>query len=140
VRAVVRRAVAGSVARQGGFTLIELMLVAMIIGILASIALPTYQNSIIVSKEAVLREDLFRFRDQIDQYQADKGKYPASLEALVEDGYLRKLPVDPITGAADWVPVMAEPDPDNPAEAPGVYDVKSASPALSLSGTPYSEW
>lgn len=123
-----------------GFTLIELMMVAFVISVLASIALPQYKNSIIQSKEAVLREDLFRFRDLIDQYYADKGRYPASLEALVEDGYLRRLPVDPITGAADWQVVYAEPDPDNPGEAPGVSDVKSASAAFSLSGTPYNEW
>jgi general secretion pathway protein G len=125
---------------ERGFTLIELMMVAFIISVLASIALPQYKNSIIQSKEAVLREDLFRFRDLIDQYYADKGRYPASLEALVEDGYLRRLPADPITGAADWVVVFAEPDPDNPGEAPGVSDVKSASQAVSPSGTSYSEW
>ena len=123
-----------------GFTLIELMMVAFIISVLAAIALPQYKNAIIQSKEAVLRENLFRFRDSIDQYQADKGRYPASLEALVEEGYLRKVPADPITGAADWEVVPAEPDPDNPGETPGIYDVKSASPALSLAGTPYNEW
>lgn len=129
-------------ARRGasGFTLIELMMVAFIISVLAAIALPQYKNAIVQSKEAVLRENLFRFRDLIDQYQADKGRYPASLEALVQDGYLRRIPADPITGAADWEAVPAEPDPDNPGEAPGIYDVRSASTALSMSGTPYSEW
>jgi general secretion pathway protein G len=126
--------------RERGFTLIELMMVVFIMSVLAGIALPQYHNAIVQSKEAVLRENLFRFRDLIDQYQADKGKYPASLEALVEDGYLRRMPVDPMTGAADWVAVLSEPDPDNPGEAPGVYDVKSASTATSLGGTPYAEW
>jgi len=126
--------------RGEGFTLIELMMVAFVISVLAAIALPQYKNSIIQAREATLKEDLFIFRDTIDQYQADKGRYPASLEALVEEGYLRRVPVDPITGAADWEIVPAEPDPDNPGEPPGIYDVKSASQELSLAGTPYNEW
>ena len=123
-----------------GFTLIELMTVIAIIGVLVAIALPNYRQAILQSKEAVLREDLYRFRDLIDQYYADKGKYPATLEALVEDGYLRHMPLDPTTGAADWEAVFAEPDPDKPGESSGVWDVHSASPATSLSGTPYHEW
>jgi len=108
--------------------------------ILAAIALPNYRGAIIQSKEAVLHENLFRLRDLIDQYYVDKGQYPSSLETLVEEGYLRKLPEDPITQSADWTPVYAEPDPDRPAEPPGVYDVKSASELPSLAGTPYNEW
>jgi general secretion pathway protein G len=126
--------------RQSGFTLIELVTVIGIIGILVSIALPNFRSAIIQSREAVLKEDLFRLRDTIDQYYADKGHYPESLETLVQDGYLRKLPVDPITNAADWEVVPAETDPDNPGESAGVYDVKSASPQISMSGTPYNEW
>jgi len=126
--------------RQSGFTLIELITVIGIIGILAAIALPNFRNSIILSREAVLKEDLFRLRDVIDQYYADKGHYPDSLEALVQDGYLHKLPLDPITQAADWELVPAESNPDMPGEPAGIYDVKSASTGTSLGGTPYNEW
>jgi general secretion pathway protein G len=125
---------------RAGFTLIELVVVVSILGILAAIALPNYKNAIIQAKEAVLREDLYRFRDLIDQYQADKGKYPASLEALVEDGYLRKIPIDPFTRQADWQEMPAEANPDNPDEPPGIYDVHSSSQELSTNGTPYNEW
>jgi general secretion pathway protein G len=123
-----------------GFTLIELVVVVSILGVLAAIALPNYKNAILQAKEAVLREDLYRFRDLIDQYQADKGRYPESLEALVSAGYLRKIPVDPFTRQADWQEDPAEADPDFPDTPPGIYDVHSASQELSTSGTPYSEW
>ena len=125
---------------QGGFTLIEMITVVAIMSVLVAIALPNYRVSIIQSKESVLREDLYRFRDLIDQYYADKGRYPESLEVLVTDGYMRKLPLDPMTNQANWELVPAEPDPDNPEEQPGVYDVHSASEQISMSGTPYNEW
>ena len=125
---------------QGGFTLIEMITVVAIMSILVAIALPNYKVSIIQSKESVLREDLYRFRDLIDQYYADKGRYPESLEVLVTDGYMRKLPLDPMTNQANWELVPAEPDPDNPEEQPGVYDVHSASEQVSMGGTPYNEW
>ena len=123
-----------------GFTLIELITVIALIAILAVIALPNYKAAIIQSKEAVLKEDLYRLRDLIDQYYFDKGRYPASLEALVEDGYVRQLPADPFTRSATWTEVFAEPDPDRPDDPPGVYDVKSMAEIPSLNGTLYSEW
>ncbi len=139
-RELARNVVNNGVPRSAGFTLLELITVVAIIGILVGIALPNYKTAIIQSREAVLKEDLFRFRDVIDQYYADKGKYPATLDVLVDEGYLRKLPADPMTGSADWEAVMSEQDPDNPSDTPGVYDVKSASTSSSQSGTPYNEW
>ena len=126
---------------QRGFTLIEVLIVVTLVIVLAAVGMPTYQNSVRRSREAVLREDLFRMRDAIDQYYADKTKYPQSLQDLVSDGYLREIPKDPMTDSADtWVTVPAEPDPANPIAEPGVYDVKSGSDQTSLDGTPYAEW
>ena len=124
-----------------GFTLIELLIVTALIVVLASIALVGYQNSIVRAREAVLKEDLFRLRDAIDQYYADKNKWPQSLQDLVTDGYVREVPEDPITNSADtWQTVPAEPDPANPSSEPGVFDVKSGSDRTALDGTPYAEW
>jgi general secretion pathway protein G len=126
---------------QNGWTLIELLVVIALITILAGIGVANYRNSVTSSKEAVLKTDLFRMRDAIDQYYADKGKYPASLDSLVSDGYLRKIPEDPITRSADtWQTVPAEPDPANPSAEPGIFDVKSGAEGTSLNGTPYTEW
>jgi len=127
--------------RADGFTLIELLVVISLIIVLASIGMVQYGSSVTRAKEAVLKEDLFRLRDAIDQYYADKNKYPASLEALVSDKYLRTVPVDPITNRADsWRTVMAEPDPLNPTSEAGIYDVKSGAEGSALDGTNYSDW
>jgi general secretion pathway protein G len=127
--------------RDGGFTLIELLIVIALITILATMGVVQYRNSIQASKEAVLHTDLFRMRDAIDQYYADKAKYPASLDALVSDGYMRAIPEDPITKSADtWQTVPAEPEPGNPTAEPGIYNVKSGAPGTGLDGTSYSDW
>jgi general secretion pathway protein G len=127
--------------RQNGFTLIELLIVISLITILATMGLVQYQNSIKSTREAVLSTDLFRMRDAIDQYYADKNKYPASLETLVSDGYMRKIPEDPFTKSADtWQTVPAEPDPSNPTSEPGIYDVKSGAPGTALDGRSYSDF
>jgi len=123
-----------------GFTLLELMAVMFIMSVLAGIAMPQFRVSVIRAREAVLLEDLFQFRDLIDQYYADKGRYPPSLETLVEEGYLRRIPKDPLTGRADWQVVYEEPSGDDFTLELGIYDIHSSAPGISLSGTPYSEW
>jgi general secretion pathway protein G len=124
-----------------GFTLIELLIVIALISILASMGVVQYRNSVLNSKEAVLHTDLFRMRDAIDQYYADKAKYPASLEALVSEGYMRAIPVDPITKSSDtWQTVPAEPEPGNTSTDPGIYNVKSGASGTGLDGTAYSDW
>jgi len=124
-----------------GFTLIELMVVVALISVLAGMGVVMYRNSIKRTQEAVLREDLFRMRDAIDQYYADKAKYPASLETLVAEGYLRQIPRDPITNSSEtWVTVPSEPDPGDPTAEAGIFDVKSGAEGNSIDGSPYADW
>jgi general secretion pathway protein G len=126
---------------DAGFTLIELMVVVALIAVLAGMGVVQYRNSVIRTKEAVLKEDLFRMRDAIDQYYADKAKYPANLDALVSEGYLRQVPKDPITNGSDtWQTVASEPDPSNPTGDVGIFDVKSGSDGTSIDGSRYAEW
>jgi general secretion pathway protein G len=128
-------------AGDAGFTLMEIMIVMALIVILAGLGLTFYGNSVTRSKEAVLKEDLFRMRDAIDQYYADKNKYPPTLDSLVSEKYMRAIPVDPFTQSADtWQTTMSELEAGNVATEPGIYDVKSGSELSGIDGTPYANW
>lgn len=125
--------------RSKGFTLIELMIVLSIMGILITIAQPSFKKSLFRARETVLMEDLFQMRDAIDQYYADNGKYPNTLEDLISaqdrsKSYLREIPKDPFTNARDWITVAPQGDES------GIFDVHSASPLLALDGTAYNTW
>ncbi|HEX6279361.1 MAG TPA: type II secretion system protein [Pyrinomonadaceae bacterium] len=129
----------GKIRQAKGFSLLELMIAMFILIILLSVALPTYQRSVQHAKEVVLRENLWQMRKAIDQYASDKGKYPASLESLVEGKYLREMPVDPILDKAEWDVVMGE-DPLNPDGSEGVTDVKSLAEGEDSDGKAYTEY
>jgi general secretion pathway protein G len=117
------------------------MVVMSIIVTLASVGLVQYRHSVMFARESALKQDLFSMRDAIDQYYADKTKYPATLDDLVTDGYLRTLPVDPFTNSStSWQAIPSEPDPANPTAPPGVYDVKSGSDRNALDGSRYADW
>src|SRR5262249_17289135 len=127
--------------REDGFTLIELIVVMSLIVLLATIGLVAYTSSVQRGREAVLREDLYRMRDAIDQYYSDKNKYPADLNELVSGNYMRRIPVDPITQSAEtWQVVPAEPDPNNPSTEPGIYNVRSGWDKGALDGTKSPDW
>jgi general secretion pathway protein G len=126
--------------RRFGFTLVELMIVMAIIAVLMSVAIPIYSRSIIRAKESVLKNNLFTMRTVIDEYTYDKQKAPQTLNDLVSDGYMRQIPVDPITGTADWRIIMEDASNTVNQSEPGIFDVRSASDKTSLEGTLYSEW
>ena len=120
--------------RADGFTMIELMIVVTIVGILATLAVPSYQASTVKAREAALRQDLFTMRDVLDQHRADKGRYPESLRALVHTGYLRSLPVDPFTRkASTWQEIL------EPLEG-GIFNVYSGSDLVGTNGVAYNRW
>ena len=127
--------------RRFGFTLIELMIVMAITAVLMSIAVPIYTRSIQRSKESVLKNNLFTLRTVVDEYTYDKQKAPQTLQDLVSDGYLRQVPMDPITGSNDtWKLIMEDATNTVNQTMPGIFDVRSGSDLTSLEGTPYSEW
>ncbi len=127
--------------RRAGFTLIELLIVMAIVSIIVSIAVPLYQKSIIRTKESVLRNNLFTLRTLIDEYTYDKQKAPQTLEDLKEAGYLRQIPMDPITGSTtSWRIIMEDGMTSASQTEPGIFDVRSGSDKKSLEGTAYNEW
>ena len=126
---------------QRGFTVIELMIVIAIIAILAGIAVPLYQQSLIRARESVLREDLYTMRNAIDQYTLDKQKAPQTLQDLVDAGYLKALPKDPFTDSTStWVPDMEDTLRSLDQQEPGIADVHSGSDKTSPDGTAYNTW
>ena len=138
-----------STGRAGGFTLIELMVVVAIIGILAVVALPAMRTAPLKAREAVLKADLYQIRSCIDQYLGDKGQYPESLQSLVDSGYLRFIPIDPITRSPDtWIELQASPSEFEELEPieedlggfVGIIDVQSGAGGVALDGTLYSDW
>jgi general secretion pathway protein G len=127
--------------RDSGFTLIELLVVVAIIGILAGVVVGQYRRSIIKAKEAVLKENLFRTRNAINQYFADKGKYPFDLRALVQEHYLRAMPIDPITESTEtWIPIQSEMGEEDISLEPGIADIRSGAPGYSLDGSAFGDW
>ncbi len=126
--------------RAGGWTLIELTIVIALISVLASLAMAGYRTAVTRSREAVLKEDLFRMRDAIDQFYADREAYPATLDDLVVHGYVRAIPFDPFTSSsATWRTVPAPLDSAD-LLATGIYDVRSGSDRTALDGSQYAEW
>jgi general secretion pathway protein G len=128
-------------SRRRGFTLVELMVVMAIVVILVSIAVPLYQKAVIRAKESVLRSNLFTIRSVIDEYTLDKQRAPQTLDELVSEGYLRQIPIDPITGDnTTWRIIMEDSLASTSQSEPGIFDVRSGSDKVSLDGTAYADW
>ena len=126
--------------KTGGFTFIEMVIVIVMLGILMAIAVPVYMAQLRSTREGVLKNNLATMRERLDQYRADRNKYPSSLQQLVEGGYLRGLPEDPMTGANEWEEVYSDYDPNEPDAEPGIFDIHSRSAETGSDGRPYSEW
>ena len=121
--------------------MIELLVVMTLIVVLATVGMTQYRQSVTRAEEAVLKENLFRMRDAVDQFYADKNKYPSNLAELSSEGYIREVPTDPMTKSKDtWTTTQAEPDANNPASQVGIYEVKSGSDRTALDGTRYADW
>jgi general secretion pathway protein G len=129
-----------STGRNSGFTMLEMMIVMIIMGILLSIALPIYSQAIVRAREAVLRNDLFELRKLISQYTLDKQKAPQSLDDLVQGGYIKIIPKDPMTNEANWEVVQEDILLTVDQQDPGIDDVHSASSGTASDGTAYSSW
>ncbi len=128
-------------AKEKGFTLIEMLVVVAIIALLVGVALPTYRHAQLKAREAVLKENLFILRQNIDNYFADKGYYPNDIGVLYDEGYLRSVPIDPITQRDDWEEVPADSGATTDlTQPPGIWDVRSSAQGEALDGTLYSEW
>jgi general secretion pathway protein G len=126
-----------------GFTLVEVIVVVVMIGILVAIIMPVYRSAVVKARESVLKENIFQIRDSISKYYLDKNKYPTSLDDLVMSKYLRKIPEDPIAKTHDWELVHFEPDDMedyDPEISEGIIDVKSKAQGYALDGTSYNEW
>lgn len=140
LRALRLRATQARYLSPSGFTFIEMVIVIVMLGILLTIAVPIYTTQVQISKEQVLKHNLAIIRERLDQFKADRNKYPSSLSELVDNRYLKEIPEDPITGEREWEEVFEDYDPNEPDAEPGISDVKSRSAEVGTNGTPYSEW
>jgi general secretion pathway protein G len=140
-RSPARSAAGRAMKRLRGFTFVELMVVVTIMVILISMAIPIYNRSIIRAKESVLKNNLFTLRTVIDNYTYDKQKAPPQLQDLVSEGYLQKIPIDPMTGSNQtWRTVMEDASQSVSQTEPGIFDVNSGSDKMALDGTAYRDW